>query len=411
MLINFLFKMKIAINFENLPKDGGAFHENILLTDVFKDFDKNKYEIFYIVSNKQTEKILTDRDLKTIFFKKNLIFRIQNFLYKFPFFKFLLNKLKVQNSFEKFIQKNNVDLVIFNNPSEMSLMAFNLIYVIVFYELQHLQYNFFPEYKSYHNYDLREMVIKNFLQYAFKIITCVEKDKILLQKYYNALEDKIIVQPFVSRLPIIYEKKKEELNFNNFFKKFEKTNKKILFYPAQFWPHKNHRYIIEAIESIVNKNKITDFHVVFCGFDKFHQLDFLKKIIKEKEISDYFSFYDYLEDEEIISLYLNSYALVMPTFVGHYSLPLFEAFYFKIPVFFTKNLLDENLRKYVFEIDTREPKLFYDKLKYLDENKDKVKDLTLSSHEFYKDFCSLKNIKKNYIKIFEDVEYFNNLWK
>ena len=24
--------------------------------------------------------------------------------------------------------------------------------------------------------------------------------------------------------------------------------------------------------------------------------------------------------------------------------------------------------------------------------KDKVKDLTLSSHEFYKDFCSLKNI-------------------
>ena len=33
-----------------------------------------KYEIFYIVSNKQTEKILTDRDLKTIFFKKNLIF-------------------------------------------------------------------------------------------------------------------------------------------------------------------------------------------------------------------------------------------------------------------------------------------------------------------------------------------------
>jgi len=411
MLINFLFKMKIAINFENLPKDGGAFHENILLTDVFKDFDKNKYEIFYIVSNKQTEKILTDRDLKTIFFKKNLIFRIQNFLYKFPFFKFLLNKLKVQNTFEKFIQKNNVDLVIFNNPSEMSLMAFNLIYVIVFYELQHLQYNFFPEYKSYHNYDLREMVIKNFLQYAFKIITCVEKDKILLQKYYNALEDKIIVQPFVSRLPIIYEKKKEEVNFNNFFKKFEKTNKKILFYPAQFWPHKNHRYIIEAIESIVNKNKITDFHVVFCGFDKFHQLDFLKKIIKEKEISDYFSFYDYLEDEEIISLYLNSYALVMPTFVGHYSLPLFEAFYFKIPVFFTKNLLDENLRKYVFEIDTREPKLFYDKLKYLDENKDKVKDLTLSSHEFYKDFCSLKNIKKNYIKIFEDVEYFNNLWK
>ena len=30
-----------------------------------------------------------------------------------------------------------------NNPSEMSLLAFNLMYAIVFYELQHLKYNFY----------------------------------------------------------------------------------------------------------------------------------------------------------------------------------------------------------------------------------------------------------------------------
>ena len=45
----------------------------------------------------------------------------------------------------------------------------------------------------------------------------------------------------------------------------------------------------------------------------------------------------------------------MPTFVGHYSLPLFESFYFKIPAFFTKDLLDESLTKYVYEIDTKIP--------------------------------------------------------
>ena len=71
--------MKIAINFENLPEDGGAYHENILLTDVFKSFDNSKYDIHYIVSNKKVEKILKGKNLKTIFFKKNLIFRIQNF--------------------------------------------------------------------------------------------------------------------------------------------------------------------------------------------------------------------------------------------------------------------------------------------------------------------------------------------
>ena len=98
--------MKIAINFENLPKDGGAFHENILLTDVFKSFDNSKYTIVYIVSDKNVEKILKERNLKTIFFNKNLIFRFQNVMYKFPFFKFVLDKFKVVNIFEKFIKKN-----------------------------------------------------------------------------------------------------------------------------------------------------------------------------------------------------------------------------------------------------------------------------------------------------------------
>ncbi len=405
--------MKIAINFENLPKDGGAFHENILLTEVFKAFKGTKYKISYIVSNKKVKKILEEKDLDTLYFKKSLSFRIQNVLYKFDFFKFILDKFKIVNKFEKFIKKKNIDLVIFNNPSEMSLLASNLMYVIVFYELQHLKYNFFPEYKAYHNYDLREIIINNFLKNAFKVIACVEKDKKLLHKYYNAQEDKILIQPFVSRLPLIYEKNKTKLDFKDYLKKLKlDTNKKILFYPAQFWPHKNHKYIIDALDLMVNKFKNKDYHVIFCGYDKFDHLKFLKKQIEEKNLLNYFTFFDYLEDEEIITIYLNSHALVMPTFVGHYSLPLFESFYFKIPAFFTKDLLDEDLRKYVFEIDTKIPEDLVSKLLDIDTNKKKeVENLKNDAHDFYKSFCSLDRIKKTYNDIFEEVIYFKSMWK
>ncbi len=404
--------MKIAINFENLPEDGGAYHENILLTDVFKSFDNSKYDIYYIVSNKKVEKILKQKNLNTIFFKKNLIFRIQNFLYKFKFFKFILDKFRIENNFEKFVKKNNIDLLIFNNPSEMSLLAFNLMYVIVFYELQHLKYNFFPEYKAYHNFDLREIIINNFLSNAFKIITCVNKDKKLLEKYYNAQEDKIMIQPFVSRLPLIYEQTVNKNDFENYKKKLKlDTDKKILFYPAQFWPHKNHKYIIDAMDEIVNRHEKKDYHVVFCGYDKFNQLNFLKNKIKEKHLLDYFTFFDYLEDNEIIALYLNCHALVMPTFVGHYSLPLFESFYFKIPAFFTKDLLDDNLRKFAFEIDTKKPEDLAIKLMKInsnDQNLDKILD---EAHNFYKNFCSIEKIKQTYKEIFDEVLYFKSIWK
>ena len=119
------------------------------------------------------------------------------------------------------LKKNDIDLLIFNNPSEMSLLASNLMYVIVFYELQHLKYNFFPEYKAYHNYDLREIIIIIFLKNAFKVIACVEKDKKLLHKYYNAQEDKILIQPFVSRLPLIYEKNESKSYFKNYLEKLK----------------------------------------------------------------------------------------------------------------------------------------------------------------------------------------------
>ena len=404
--------MKIAINFENLPEDGGAYHENILLADAFKSFNSSKYQILYIVSNPKVEKILKERSLNTIFFKKSFFFRIQNFLYKFKFFKFILDKFKITNNFEKFVNNNKIDLLIFNNPSEMSLLSYNLMYVIVFYELQHLKYNFFPEYKAYHNYDLREIIINSFLKNAFKIITCVNKDKKLLEKYYNAQEDKIIIQPFVSRLPLIYEQTKNKDVFKEHINNLKlNKDKKILFYPAQFWPHKNHKYIIDTMDEIVNKFRNNDYHVVFCGYDKFNQLNFLKKKIQEKELSSYFTFFNYLEDNEIIAMYLNSYALIMPTFVGHYSLPLFESFYFKIPAFFTQNLLDENLKKYAYEIDTKNPNDLAVKLLNLDNNKNEAKHLKNEAYDFYKDFCSLENIKRTYTEIFDEVLYFNSIWK
>jgi len=90
----------------------------------------------------------------------------------------------------------------------------------------------------------------------------------------------------------------------------------------------------------------------------------------------------------------------MPTFVGHYSLPLFESFYFKIPAFFTKGLLDESLKKYVYEIDTKIPDDLAKKLLEIEANKHEVENLKNDAYNFYNSFCSLGKIKKTYSDIF-----------
>ena len=66
-------------------------------------------------------------------------------------------------------------------------------------------------------------------------------------------------------------------------------------------------------------------------------------------------------------------------------LPLFESFYFKIPAFFTKDLLDDNLRKFAFEIDTKPDDLATKLMKINsdDKNLDKIMDEVY----FYKNFA------------------------
>ena len=41
----------------------------------------------------------------------------------------------------------------------------------------------------------------------------------------------------------------------------------ILFYPASYWPHKNHIFLIEFVKKYKEKNDF-NYHFVFCGADK-----------------------------------------------------------------------------------------------------------------------------------------------
>ena len=51
-------------------------------------------------------------------------------------------------------------------------------------------------------------------------------------------------------------------------------------------------------------------------------------------LTNQITFFEYLNDEDIKSLYTNCKGVVMPSLVGYSSLPLYEAFYFKKPIFY-----------------------------------------------------------------------------
>ncbi len=400
--------MKIAIYFESSPREGGAFHQNINLIKIFNKYLKKKFDFTYIVSSVELKKIIEEQGCKTFFFKKNLFFRLDSFLLKFNFFKVLYKKFFIKNELEKIYYKNKFNLICFNNPSEISLLASNINFIIMLFEMQHRTNNYLPEYKGFHDHDLREIIIINAIHRAFKTIVATNKDKSLLQKFYNANEKSIEVQPYVPFLPDIYENSKDQ-DFNEIFLKLDiPKNKKILLYPAQFWPHKNHGYIVKAAKTF-KENNIENIIFIFTGFDK-GNLNFIKKNIAKENLEDYFKIFNYVDNLELISLYLNCFAIISPTYVGHSTLPLYESFYFRKNIIFTKDLLDESLKEFVYETDIMIPKDIFDKYNEILNNKTEALKKIDLANKYYNEKCSEEKLANKYENIFNELKYLKSNW-
>jgi glycosyltransferase involved in cell wall biosynthesis len=116
-------------------------------------------------------------------------------------------------------------------------------------------------------------------------------------------------------------------------------NKKYIFYPAQFWPHKNHVYLLESLKKY-NENKAEKFFLIFTGHDK-GNLKFIKNKINNLGIMNEVIIFNYISEEEICYLYKHCFAVAFPSLVGSQSLPLFESFFFQKPIMYNEKILDQ----------------------------------------------------------------------
>lgn len=108
------------------------------------------------------------------------------------------------------------------------------------------------------------------------------------------------------------------------------TPRPFLFYPAQFWPHKNHVLILHALKRLHERQK-DKLVVVFAGSDK-GNLQFVERKAAELGLQDCAIFPGFVSREELISYYCHALALVFPTFFGPDNLPPLEAFALGCPV-------------------------------------------------------------------------------
>ena len=104
---------------------------------------------------------------------------------------------------------------------------------------------------------------------------------------------------------------------------------KFLFYPAQFWEHKNHKTLLRAVSLL--KNELPDIYLVCVGSSK-NAYRAVCHLIKALELENNVSILGYVPNATITSLYRKARALVMPTFFGPTNIPPLEAMVTGCPV-------------------------------------------------------------------------------
>ena len=180
----------------------------------------------------------------------------------------------------------------------------------------------FPEVRLNKEFEKRDKSYRNILPRATAILVDSETGKMNTAYRYGINLDRIHVVPFQPTEAI-----RDKIKFNDSQKlKIHEKFKidRYIFYPAQFWPHKNHVYLLEGL-FILEQQYGLRISAIFSGTDKGNK-EYLKNYASKLKIEDRVRFAGFVPDNEMIELYRQSIALVIPSYFGPTNLPPLEAF-------------------------------------------------------------------------------------
>jgi glycosyltransferase involved in cell wall biosynthesis len=306
------------------PKEGGGY---TITYDIFKSLfknikDKDKKQYIFIIINdfdNSLKKIIKKNNFEYVEYNLNkFIIKIKNFFFsKFPILLKIYRKFNL-DKFQRLESELKIDIVWFIS-AEYFYPIFKK-YISTVWDLQHKTHPQFPEVGGVFIRYYRDTVISSFLKNSYKIITGTNYLKEKIFEFYNIKKSKVVLIPHPT--PTIY--------LQNV--KLCKTKKKYFFYPANFWPHKNHLNLIIGFDEFNFKNNY-EYKLILVGSIKnkkyFHKILKLKSSLNSNQNIKILNF---VSIKKMINLYDNCLALIYASYCGPENLPPLEAFARNKPV-------------------------------------------------------------------------------
>ena len=198
-------------------------------------------------------------------------------------------------------------------------------FLVIVWDLQHRLQPFFSEVGSGDEWQRRENFFSQVLKRAAYVVTATDTGKTEVQMFYGIPDERIRILPHPTPRFALEEGAQDTSMLAQF-----RLPPNYIFYPAQFWSHKNHVRILRAILHLKQKYNLR-LPVVFTGSDQGNE-SYIRQLVQTLQLDDQVFFLGHVSRPALRVLYQNAFILCYPSFFGPLNLPPLEAFALGCPV-------------------------------------------------------------------------------
>lgn len=285
--------------------NGGAKYFVLdLLGELIKK-NKSKYDYVFLVRSSVKKEVSRLKGAKVV---ASIFDNNENFLSKY-FKKIILNN---------FLKKNKIDLL-FSPFGAMCYKTPSVPVVSIIYDTLFLK---FPTHFPPSEIKNRTKILEGIIEHSTKIICISNFTKNSILQIFPNISDKIKT----IYINLRNEKSKKLINNKNILEGYSLLDRNYIFYPANFWQHKNHEMLMMAF-NIFKRNDTSGLKLVFTGSDSLRK-NFLSKYNLNEDII----FLDYLNQLNKDAIFNSCKGLIFPSLYEGFGMPIVEASMLDVPI-------------------------------------------------------------------------------
>jgi len=223
--------------------------------------------------------------------------------------------------FERSLDDHGVDLVWFaTNYAEDCRQPF----VFTVFDVEHRRQPWFPEVSADGEWERRDHYFSRYIPKATRVIVPNEAGRDQVMRYWRIDEDRFLslghpTPEFALEAGALPAPPRAALDRRG-------IGPRYLLYPAQFWAHKNHPILFEALGLLGD-----GYELVCVGSDK-GALEHQRTLCRALGVAERVHFLGFVPTEELVTLYRHAHALAYPSLFGPENLPPLEAMALGCPV-------------------------------------------------------------------------------